>query len=232
TTARDRGAVLAIQTNGTLLQKRSIRRRLLKARPATLGLSLDGFSADSYQKVRAGARWEALKAAIEAFVSERDDMGLRDEIRLYITSVFPGYAPEIAEQAERFFGTVASGSIPMHFIPLSTTYPTEFLSPDGELKTYEFAPAFNVFTDRPSCWEPLQKLQVLWDGTISACCVVPDSEFELGHAIDGVDTIWESEAMRHLQRAHLEHDLDGYTICQKCLGVDADVKPTRHNGMI
>lgn len=224
-TARDRGVTLAVQTNGTLLQKRSTRRRLLDARPSVLGISLDGFSADSYQTVRQGARWETVKTAIEAFVSERDEMGLRDEIQLYITSVDPGYQPEIIQQAKEFFATVASGAIPMHFISLTTTNPTEFLSPQGEMRSYEFAPAYTVFADRPSCWEPLQKMQVLWDGVVSACCLVPDDDFRLGHVRDGVDAVWNSASMRSLQRAHLEHDLEEYSVCQQCLGVDAKVRP-------
>jgi len=220
TIARERNAVVALLTNGILLQKRSVRRRLLEARPSSLGISLDGYDADSYERIRDGGQWEAVKAAIEAFIAERDAMGLRDEISLHINNVNPGYSPEILAKANAFLGSIASGSIPIRYLKLTTTNPSEHLSPDGEKATYDFSPAYVVTPDRPSCLEPLDKMQILWDGRVSACCLDSDGEIELGHVRNGVDTVWQSEPMRRIQRAHLEHKLADYGLCQSCLGVD------------
>jgi radical SAM protein with 4Fe4S-binding SPASM domain len=208
---------IADLSRAVLLQKRSVRRRLLEAMPESVGISLDGYSPETYEHVRAGSRWETVRNAIRSFVKERDEMGLTDQIRLHVTSVSPGYTSEIAEKADRF---LSETGLPFQFIGLDTLHGAEFLSSDGSIKDYAPQPLPRVKDREPSCWEPIEKMQILWDGTVSACCNVPNGEIRLGHISDGVDAVWQSDAYCRLQRAHLEHALADHDICRKCLGLD------------
>ncbi|MBM3547011.1 MAG: radical SAM protein [Alphaproteobacteria bacterium] len=219
------GANVGVQTNGTLLAKRSLRRRLLEAAPRGLTISLDGMDAATYQAVRAGGKWSAVKEAIETFIAERDAAGLAERMPVQLVTILPDETAASRERARAFLGTIAEGRLKVGFLQLGSSNPVSFYNASGEIAEAAFVPDHKVTADRPSCFEPLEKLQVLWDGRISACCNDIDGTIALGHATEGVDAIWQSEPMHRLQRAHLEHRLADYALCQSCLGVDAEARP-------
>ena len=223
--ARARDCGMGIQTNGVLLARSSIRRRLLSARPPGLAISIDGFSAESYEAVRAGSRWATIKKGIEAFIAERDAAGLTDEIPLHLTSISPNDDPESRRKIESFLKTIADGRLDTVYIPLSSSHEATFFDAEGHLEHLDFKPTYAVTPDRPSCAEPMNKMQILSDGQISACCYDTAGDIKVGHVREGVDTVWQSEEMRRLHLAHLRHELAGYKLCQQCLGVNSDGTP-------
>lgn len=220
--ARARDCYVGVQTNGILLARRSIRRRLLEARPAGLGISIDGFSPDTYETVRAGSRWETLKRGVEAFIAERDEAGLSEEISVNFTSILPDDAPESKKKIEDFLKTLAGGKVNTVFIGLTSGLKTNFFDSDGHFGDVEYKPTYNVVPERPSCAEPITKMQILASGDVTSCCYDPNGEIKVGHASHGVDTVWQGAEMRRLHLAHLRHELADYPICQQCLGVNAD----------
>jgi wyosine [tRNA(Phe)-imidazoG37] synthetase (radical SAM superfamily) len=220
--ARDRKCQVSVQTNGVLLARKSIRKRLLDARPPALAISIDGFSAESYETVRAGSRWETVKRGIDAFVAERDAAGLADDISLHLTSILPNDSPKSRAQIESFLKTLAHGRLDTVFLTLSSGHKTSFFDMDGHLEDITFRPTYGVTPDRPTCAEPITKMQILADGQVSSCCYDPNGEIRVGHASQGVDSVWQSSKMRHLHLAHLRHELADYEVCQRCLGVNPD----------
>lgn len=58
-TTHARGAAVMPMTNGALLIRRSIRRKIVESDMTGLGISLDGIDAASYEAVRTGASWLA-----------------------------------------------------------------------------------------------------------------------------------------------------------------------------
>ena len=70
---------------------------------------------------------------------------------------------------------------------------------------------------QPLCVEPLTKLNVLWDGSITPCCYDIDCEMPLGHIKDGIDNIWKSSKVKELQEALLNQDFMKYPLCSACM---------------
>jgi pyruvate-formate lyase-activating enzyme len=219
--ARELDCIAGVQTNGLLLARRSTRRRLLDALPSAISISIDGFDAASYESVRNGGKWEAVKRAVDEFVAECEERGLRDKVSIGLATILADDSEETREKATDFLGTIAGGSLPISYIPLTTTNPTQFIRADGSLGIYEFQPAYQIHPGHPSCLEPLQKMQILWDGTVAACCVDSDGVIRVGRAGMGVDTVWNGPELRRLKEAHLRHDLAAYPFCRKCLGLAA-----------
>jgi len=217
---------LQVQTNGVLLARRRIRKLLLDTPPAGgLSISIDGFSVESYETIRDGSRWQTLKNGIEAFLAERDAAGLAEEIPVQIVSILPDASEASRQKIEQFLKTIADGRLGISFIPLSAGHDTTFFDADGRVKHMDFAPTYRVTPERPSCDEPMNKMQILADGQISACCYDTDGHIKIGHVRDGVDQAWQSEPMRQLHLAHLRHQLADYDLCRQCLGVNADGTP-------
>jgi hypothetical protein len=223
--AAARDCSVGIQTNGLLMAKRSVRKRLLDAAPPWIGISIDGFDAATYESLRDGGRWEALKHGIEAFLDERRERGLESRIAMQIMTIVADGEPETKERIGSFLRTIGDGSVPISYLPLTTTLPTSFVAADGTLVPFEAQPLHQVHPNHPSCMEPLQKMQILWDGTVSACCVDANGAIRVGQAGLGVDVVWNGPELRRLKEAHLRHDLAAYGLCQQCLQVDASARP-------
>lgn len=220
--ARERNCSVGFQTNGVLLARRSIRKRLLEVRPPGIGISIDGFSPETYETVRAGSRWETLKKGVDAFIAERDEAGLSEEIAVNFTTILPDDAPETRTKIETFLKTLAGGKVDIAFIGLTSGLKTNFFDSNGHFSDIAFKPTYNVAPNRPSCAEPITKMQILASGEVTSCCFDPNGEIKVGHASFGVDTVWQGAEMRRLHLAHLRHDLADYAICQQCLGVNPD----------
>jgi wyosine [tRNA(Phe)-imidazoG37] synthetase (radical SAM superfamily) len=220
--ARQRSCFVGFQTNGVLLARRSIRRRLLEVRPEAIGISIDGFSAETYEAVRAGSRWETLKRGVDAFIAERDAAGLSDEISVTLTTILPDDCPESRRKVHDFLRTLGGGRLEVGFLTLSSAQSARFLDADGHVGDVAFKPTYSVTVDRPTCAEPIAKMQILASGEIVACCYDVNGEIEIGHASQGVDTVWQGAEMRRLQMGHLRHELADFPTCQQCLGVNAD----------
>ena len=67
--ARERGATVGIQTNAVLLGNPDIRSKLLDAAPNFIGISLDGISPESFEKIRVGGSWSQTVAALLSVVT-------------------------------------------------------------------------------------------------------------------------------------------------------------------
>jgi pyruvate-formate lyase-activating enzyme len=216
---------MGLQTNGVLLSRRSIRERLLNFGPSTIGVSLDGFDPETYSTVRAGSKWDVVKRGIEAFIEERDRRGLTNQLPIRLTSILSENTPEMRERVALFLKTIAGGSLEIDFLGLTTQHEAEFINGGGKLESYDWKRSSTIRPHLPSCAEPVRKMQILWDGTVTPCAVDVNADVILGHARHGVDAVWRSEPMRRLHRAHASHALADFPACQTCLGVDAACVP-------
>jgi hypothetical protein len=223
--AAAKNAETGIQTNGVLLTRSSLRRRLLDAQPAVVSISLDGFDATTYETARAGSRWSTAKAGIEAFLSDRDRRGLQKTIKVSLATILPDDNPATKEKVQGFLSTLYDGSLAIEFLQLTSANPATFFDGDGHVKDVGYKPGYVVRPELPSCFEPLEKMQILWDGRVAACCIDVNGRIDLGRAEVGVDDVWNGAEFTEFKRAHLNHRLGEYELCQACLGVDAGCRP-------
>jgi hypothetical protein len=217
---RRRGAAVMPMTNGALLIRRSIRRKVIESDIQQLGISLDGIDAASYEAVRTGAAWAAVRDGILALCDELEAAGRRSSIRLHVNSILPEGA-ESAERNRGFLRPVIERVDSHSQTRISAAHPATFIDASGALT--EIAHGSTAITvDRPSCFETLTKLNVLSDGRMTPCCTDIDGRMELGRMDRTVDEVWNDPATLALHRAHLTHRLEDYDLCRHCLGVEID----------
>jgi radical SAM protein with 4Fe4S-binding SPASM domain len=70
----------------------------------------------------------------------------------------------------------------------------------------------------PLCPEILDKLNILWDGTVIPCCYDIDGTMRLGTVFDGVDAVWRNDRSTALRTALFEQELNAYPVCAGCKG--------------
>jgi radical SAM protein with 4Fe4S-binding SPASM domain len=212
------GCNVGIQTNGTALNRKEVRERILAAKPSVIGISLDGINEMSFQSVRQGARWQDICKGIEALHHERMEMGFEKKVLILVSSIIPEWNPPAQERAQKFLESVRPYVDQIGFVPLSRERDPEFYNEDGEIAAYAKRPMPGGSKLQPICSEPLTKLNVLWDGRITPCCYDIDGEMPLGHVHDGIDQVWRSDKVKSLQEALLNHDFMKHPLCKACMG--------------
>jgi len=212
------GCHVGIQTNGTALIQREVRASLLKAEPSSIGVSLDGIDVTSYQSVRQGARWLEICKGLEELHKERRELNLEKKILILVSSIIPEWNQSALERAQRFLEPIRPFVNQIGFIPLSCERDPEFYNEDGEIVLYPKQPMAGASKQQPLCVEPLTKLNVLWDGSVTPCCYDIDCEMPLGHIKDGIDNVWKSSKVKELQEALINQDFMKHPVCSACMG--------------
>jgi len=218
---RARGAAVMPMTNGALLVRRSIRRKIVDSDMTHLGISLDGIDAASYEAVRTGAAWNAVRDAIIALCDELEAAGRRSSIALHVNTLVPE-GPGMAERNKEFLAPILArvDSYGQTHVT-AATHAASFVDAQGRLTPVIHA-GRRIDAAEPSCLETLTKLNVLSDGRMTPCCGDIDGVLELGRMRQTIDEVWNSPATLALHRAHFTHRLEDYDYCRHCLGVDVD----------
>lgn len=212
------GANLTLQTNGLLLNKAKVRQTLLSHGSLHLSLSVDGSDPASYEALRQGGKWEKLLQGVERFRRERAAVGKEQEVRLYLSTIVSRVGGEEEERSRRFLEPLSALVDRLEIILLDRDTDPRFVDAQGAVTTMTRSLRPPCPANTPLCYEPLYKLNILWDGTITACCSDVNGQLVLGHVLDpgGIDGVWRGERVRALQNAILTHDLTGFPLCQRC----------------
>ncbi|MBU0995475.1 MAG: radical SAM protein [Proteobacteria bacterium] len=217
-TAKASGARVVIQTNGVLLHQPDIRYRLLNARPDGIAISLDGLDGNTYNTIRKGSDWERILASIKLLHRERTEMGLTQSVVINISTIFPEETKENVNRALAFLDPVRPYVDYVKGITLDRSFdPVFFKGANNAMQKYIKKPSQALPVSRSLCDEPLEKLNILWDGTVTPCCHDIDGQMKLGDATqDRIDDIWQGDQVKSLHLALLNHDIQNYPLCQAC----------------
>jgi len=216
--AKKEGCRIGIQTNGVLLEKLAIRQRLLNARPDDISLSMDGIDQASYNSVRQGSNWNTIFNSIKSLNIERKEMGLVESTAINVSTILLDKSNNTnINQVLAFFKPLGQYIDNLNAISLDRSYNPVFLDTKGELQKYNKLNNSQIKMNQPLCEEPLTKLNILWDGTVTPCCHDINGEIKLGDSnTNSIDEIWMSKRTRSLHIALLTHDTKDYPFCRAC----------------
>jgi radical SAM protein with 4Fe4S-binding SPASM domain len=156
---------------------------------------------------------------LELLSREREEMGLNKKILITVSSIIPKWNQDSLERSQKFLDSIREFVDYIGFVPLNCERDTEFFNEKGELVAYDKQSDINYNTTGSFCSEPFTKLNVLWDGTVTACCYDIDGKMLLGHVSQGIDNIWRSSKMSELQNSLLNQDYSPYSLCSKCRSI-------------
>lgn len=216
--ANGAGCKIGLQTNGVALANDKVRRKLLLAKPDVIGISLDGIDVASYESVRNGSNWAEICRGLAALSREREEMGLNKKIWIMVSSIIPKWDQSTLERSKRFLKQISSFVDHIGFIPLSCERDPEFFDEKGKIISYSNVSPNSFKKQNGLCTEPFTKLNVLWDGTITACCYDINGDMPLGHVREGIDNVWKSSKMNRLQNDLLNNSTMMNPLCTICMG--------------
>lgn len=164
-------------------------------------LSMDGFSKDTYEKIRLGGKYDQVKAnALRMIERARDRKAAKPEIQVQIIEM-PDNQAEI-EDFRRFWAAQGAVVKVKNLITWAGTLPITIQG------------AQNV--SRIACPWIMNTCPVLYNGDVVICATDADGRHVLGNVEnESIQSIWARK--ESARRAHMEHRwADLPEICKKC----------------
>jgi radical SAM protein with 4Fe4S-binding SPASM domain len=200
--ARKNDVHVEISTNATFLNETSSR-RLLESGVDNVILAFDGASAESYEKYRAGARFEDVKARIETFLLVKREISSR--VRVVLQMVLLRGNHREAEAFRKMWRRPGVDAIRLK---------------EDQLK-YE---SMRADTPVPAAQTRSAPCYLLWrgplfirhDGTVMPCCRFTEMPPLGDLKRQTIKEVWNSNELQSLRRAHVSGDLSAYEPCRAC----------------
>jgi len=210
--AGTKGHSTMISSNGTLLSEH-LSRDLIEANLNEMVLALDGFSKESYEAYRRGARFEKVVENIERFAAVRKKLRKARPklvIQTLLTSGSEGETDSIKEWAQSIGAdqvNFKSLSMGIYTTPEMKDHYGYLMPRQGSLQRVE--------THKTRyCLAPLKHVMIYWNGDLGLCCKDFDNNAGLPSLVDNgfLKTFHSNEVQQKRDRGvHREHEL-----CKRC----------------
>jgi len=208
--AREKGIIdVIINTNAALLTD-TMSKAILEAGIDGMSFSFDSPYKETYEKVRIGAKYERVIDNIKNFVRLRDEMGFH-HVQTRVSMV------KMKDNLKACNDLIAMWTPYVDMVSFITYY--EHLGAEDENNSaFQYWGKENEIKNF-CCPQPFQRMYVMVDGTVTACCV--DSSrgklYPLGNVkIQSIKEIWNSEAYRRLRQVHAEGHYSDIDMCSRC----------------
>lgn len=196
------GVPMGFFTNGSLMTSK-VAAELLQAGLRYVSFSIDGTTAESYERIRRGLKYDEVVANVRNFVKLNNSLGRPcRRVRVHMT---------ITEGARREY-------VRFHEIwsVVEGVDVVSWLNCDGRGGEGK-EPALGDGSTIDPCAQPFSALNIQVDGTAVMCCVDYGGDEPLGNAFeDGIGGLWMSakfERIRRLHNAGRKHEIP---LCAGC----------------
>lgn len=193
-----------ISTNAALLSENKIL-ELLESGLDDIRISLDGFTKETYEKVRRGLNYDIVKANTLNLIRMRDSFHSNMAIRIRMVEL-----EENAEEREawlKYWGSQVSATDRVQLMPMHTWSGTIAEEEKSRIEYYSDKPCISVFS---SC-------AINYNGMVQLC----DSDIEqqeiMGSVIENsIKEIWQGEKFELFRNYHINAKRNNIKICQGC----------------
>ncbi len=202
--AKDKGIKeVSFVTNGMLLTE-EMASGLIDAGLDKINVSLDGATAETFERIRAGCKFSKVTANLENLLELRNKRGRNKPYVQINTLLMQDTLPELSDLIRRWRPLVdeirLAGAV--HY---------------GNV---EFNPLEGVSENpkRPlACAELFWKMIVFWNGDVSVCCEDIDGKLTVGSIRENtIRELWRNEKYKRLRRQHFRHDFSELPVCDAC----------------
>lgn len=204
--AADSGLQVWISTNGQLLDEHRAR-QILNAGISYVRYSIEGATAATYEKVRAGGKWDTLIRNIKRFRELRDE--LRPSTRIGLNSVLMKETIDEIHLVPTVFSP---------FVDEIAISPLEMLGKYGEeLAAPSLLEADLDHRSRAPCRLPWELMNITVDGKVSLCCADVEVSHVIGDLLNqSVTEIWTGAEISGVREKHRARRFADVPLCRRC----------------
>jgi radical SAM protein with 4Fe4S-binding SPASM domain len=198
--SQSRETIVKINTNGMLLTK-DYAKDLMSAGIDEITFSLEGCTKESHEKIAIGSDYNTILANLTDLIDMRKG-NAKPQIRVCMVRM-EETEPEMKQFVKKWRPIV--DSITIH--DMNTGY--------GTLKDRRVRKS--PLKRKVPCRELWLKLQVLWDGSVTVCCIDYDGRLRIGNVEkDSLRDLWFSPRMNEMREIHRLREFAKIPICSKC----------------
>jgi len=198
--------ILAFNTSANLMTE-AVSRSLIEIGLDHLTVSIDGVTAETYERIRIGGRFERVVRNVERLLDLKQE--LRSRLPCVTVQIIrmTENRHEIEQVVEYWEGKADRIAVTNIGVTAGTAEVSALsLRSDARLG------------HRP-CSDLWQRLSVHWNGDVSACCSDFDGFMKIGRIQDRtLLDLWHGTTLTKLRQRHEKRDFSGL-ICEKCLGI-------------
>lgn len=196
-----------ITTNATLLT-RERSRALIEAGLTHILISVDGATAETYEGIRVGAKYEQVVENIHGFLAERERMGSRLPLVRMTFVKMRVNEHEVDAFTRQWKDKVDYLSIAGYLNNIDDAERSAQLSLGQSLEE----------VDRFHCWQPWLRCVVYANGDVFPCCSNYGRPAPVGNLHrQSMHEIWNGGDVRFLQDIHAAGDYRKHPICTECV---------------
>jgi radical SAM protein with 4Fe4S-binding SPASM domain len=195
---------LVLNSNGVLLDRWDNIDKILKSPLRRFILSLDGLSKETFEHIRAKAKWDVVYPAVERLCAERIKRGQQYPAITCQFSMMEQNAHEV--EGYRAYWQARGAEVKVR--PMLEWTATGTVRTDTIMHEHEF---------RIACPWANNTMAIHQDGSVVACAVDYEGKFKVGNVKDiTVKEAWQrlGEQLRKVHRAHRWNDLPD--LCKGC----------------
>jgi len=203
--AKEKGVIdVNMHTNGTRLEP-DFNRKLLESCLDRLIISLDSADKERYEKIRVGAKFEKVYAAVEDLIRQRNE---HSKSRLHIKANFIEMDEKDPTEKNKFISywkDKADRIAILRYLDCQT----------GEERIH-YKENYKQ-DDRFCCPELWRRLVILSDGTATLCPRDMKKKYIIGNINEEtVPEIWTGKKMQHIRDLHRQGRFKEFCLCADC----------------
>ena len=211
--ARDNNIRPLVNTNATTLVSEKQRIGLLTSGVEHITFAFDGYDKESYEKVRVGAKYDAVISGIKDFLREKQKRKM-DKPFVAITTLEVEIADydNLEAQKRAFYKEFEGLPVDEFFSKKPNTWGSEF-SGTTLFKHQKHDEKYSP------CGHLWSTMTILWDGTIVPCCFDFFKTYPLGNISEQtLDEAWNGEKMQKLRSSMLDGTYSSVnSLCNGCV---------------
>ena len=193
-----------LHTNGSQLTE-NLAENIIAAELDLISFSFDGYTEETYQKIRVGGNFEKTIENIVRFLEIKKAAGTKTpQISIEVID-FEKTSGENLEQAKQEFKKRFQD------LPLDSFVIKELHNWAGEIKTKQNSDNYSI------CPFPWNALIICWDGSVIPCTQDFFNHNIIGNIKDNsIKEIWNGKKITHLRKKLAEQKLDEFKTCSHC----------------
>lgn len=197
-------------TNATLLTE-EMARKIIASGLDSITFSVDGGTAETYEKIRRGARYNRVVKNIERFARIRRELGQKKPEIVLNTILMKDTEDEMPLVFQKWSPLVNK----INVIPVGRY---------GNVEDRSGIDRGGLRSEKRICHQPFDRLLVFWDGTVTVCCADINGDLSVGNILnERLEQLWKNNKFEHIRRMLTEKQYKTIPICAGCDGTNLSI---------
>lgn len=204
--AKEKGMFVAFYSNASLLTK-ELAKNIISASLDGITISFDGYSKETYEKIRKKLKFDIVKGNILNLIETRKRMGKTNpKISLVLVEL-----EENKNEIKQFYKEWNKKVDSINIINMRNW--ANDIQKEGTKESFHF----NKKIKRKPCALIWQKMIVDWNGDVVLCCDDWNHSTVLGNLKkQTIEEIWRGEKLKKIREAHVKGEFYKVPICSAC----------------